>query len=303
LRLVYYSLVVSPNGEPERQWIRSLRSLRRHSGAISVLLFVYGRETPAAVRDEAARGDARVVELGDYRDHLRSLSPHWQTLAFFPTFARVLSLHHLPTQDVSQLLYLDCDTFFLGDVEALFDRYQACDWYAREEPATGHSRYRTDSAHVDEGALDAIVQAQGLRPVIPFNSGVCLLNNGIWRQLDRLRPAFLDLVWRLLVGLHLEAEVRSSAEVPLRTSLAHNMTQLDRSRAVHYPSRNPWIVDQVALWLILGRLRLAQGLLEERDVPLGADFFDAVADGRRWIVAHYFSSLESAFFEAVEEGS
>jgi hypothetical protein len=300
LRLVYYSLAVSQEGRPERQWGISVRSLRRHNKSIPIYLFVYGAETPASVREVAAHGNVTVCELGRYDAYLKRISPHGSMLALSPLLHKILSLRHLPDRELSQVLYLDCDTFFLDDVEKLFDRYGSCDWYAREEPCTSRSRSGADPLHVDEDALRRIARAEGLRPIAPFNSGVWLLNNASWRSLDRLGTTFLDVVWRLVLGWDQKtADLHSAMELRIAAALADAAAALDRSRALPYPAGSLWMVDQIALWLLLGGLPLSGGLLDEHDVPQGDDALDAVANGRGWIVAHYFRVLENAFFEVM----
>jgi hypothetical protein len=301
LTLVYYSLSVSPDGAQERQLIRSLKSLRRHNSTIPVFIFVYGSEAPKSVRREAARSSAVVTELGEYAHYLSRLSPYATALARHPCLHKLLSLRHLPTVDVSQVLYLDCDTYFLGDVEKLFRCNRVQDWYAREEPGTRRSPLGADRAHLDEDALRVIAKAEGLRRITPFNSGVWLMNNGSWRDLDRLRATFLDFVWRLLVGRCLAGGEQTTFDLQVSAAVVATATELDWKRALPCPSRSGWIVDQIALWLTVGKLTRSQGLFDRCDVVQSGEFVEALAVGGRWVVAHYFKVMEQCFWEAMVE--
>jgi hypothetical protein len=266
-----------------------------------VSLFVYGAETPESVREEAVRSDAVVTELGEYSTYLSRISPYGTALALNPRLHKILSLHHLPAVNPSQVLYLDCDTFFLDDVEKLFDCYRLHDWYAREEPGTRRSRRGSDPTHLDEDALRAIAESEGVRPIAPFNSGVWLMNNGSWRDLDRLRVTFLDFVWRLLVGKHLAGGEETAFDLRIGAAVVAAATELDWTRALPYPSRNGWIIGQVALWLTVGKLSRSHGLLEEHDVPQSGEFIEVLSQRRRWIVAHYFSVMDQLFWKTLAE--
>jgi hypothetical protein len=300
LRVVYYSLAVSADGRQERQWVDSVRSLRRHNDGIPVFLVVYGVETPSCVREEAGRSNAVLVELGDYASYLRRFVPQATALALYPTLHKILSLRHLPTADVSQVLYVDCDTFFFDNVEQLFSTYQRCDCYAREEPMTSRSRHGIDRGHVDEGALRRIAAQERLQPVAPFNSGVWLMNNGSWREVDRLRATFLEFVWRLLVGRYLAGGEETTFDLIVGARIVAAADEFDWARALPYPSTNGWIIDQVALWLALGQLPLSHGLLEEGDVGQGAELLATSPRNVRRILGHYFSAMERSFRETID---
>jgi hypothetical protein len=299
MRFVYYSLANAPGSPWEQQWMQSIRSLRRYNATVPVYLFLYNGAS-AELMEEAARRGVVVHYIGDYCSYLSGLHVRGSILALFPTFHKFLSLTHGPMRDVSQVLYLDCDTFFFDDVELLFDRHSSCDWCAREEPRSQRSHYGNDPSHIDELVLGGIAAREGLRLIAPFNSGVCVLNNGIWRSFDRIRISNLDLAWRLLAGCELGANNGVERDQTIRSAVLDAITDHDRSRALQYPSSNPWIIEQIALWLALGHLpQLSQGLLSQDDVAQGGEFRDALESGSRYVVAHYFSNLEDEFFHAV----
>jgi hypothetical protein len=127
-----------------------------------------------------------------------------------------------------------------------------------------------------------------------------VLNNGIWHSFERIRISNLDLAWRLLAGCELGANNGAERDQTIRSAVLNAITEHDRSRALQYPSSNPWIIEQITLWLALGHLpQLSQGLLSRDDVAQGGEFRDTLESGGRCVVAHYFSNLEDEFFRAV----
>lgn len=300
MKLIYYSLATPGGSACDQQWIQSIRSLRRHNSRIPVHLALYD-SAPEAILWEARRWNVTVHYLGSYPEYLDSLYLRGRLLASYPTFHKFLSLHHLPLGEVSQVLFLDCDTFFFADIEALFDFHQSHHWYAREEPASARSYLEPDPFHIDENALDAIVRAEGLRPIFPFNSGVFLLNHGLWNALEPLRIPYLDFAWRLLMGQQLApVPERSSWDVELQRSVLSAATAYDHARALHYPSRNHWIIEEIALWLTLGHVPgLSQGLLSRDLVAQNGEFRDVLRPGGGCVAVHYFNSQETDFFSTV----
>ena len=296
MKLVYYSLALQDRSPLENQWLQSIRGLRRYNQKIAVHLVVYGG-VPSRIRSEADRSEVVVHELADYAEYLSGISEKGSILAKYRTFHKFLSLGHLPTQGLSQILYLDCDTFFFDDVGKLFQFYSSCDWYAREEPYSRQSHLGYDPAYLDETALECAARKEGLAQVLPFNTGVCLLNNGVWDRLQQLQSTYLDFAWRLFAGMDLNAPVALKKEaIPAKiggtTSLGQPPTENDRSRVLKHPSSNPWIIDQVALWMTLGDLRpMSQGFFDRKHVAQNGEIITALENGRGCIVAHYFSNL------------
>jgi hypothetical protein len=301
VRLVYYSLANSPDGVREKQWTQSIRSFRRHNRAIPVWLFLFNGATAELLR-EAERQDVHVRYLGDYGEFFRQTHGRGSVLALYPTFHKFLVLSHAQLNDVTQVLYLDCDTFFFDDVNRLFDQYSANHWYAREEPSSRRSHFRYDPNHIDEDLLVHITRCEGLRHVHPFNSGVCLLNHGIWHDLEHLRIPYLDIAWRLLCGRELNGHNGALVHDPeIQQAVMNMITDFDRAHALPYPSLNTWIIEQIALWLALGHLPdFSVGTLSRSDVPQGGEFHDVLRSRQRCILAHYFSCTASEFFEAVQ---
>ena len=56
-----------------------------------------------------------------------------------------------------------------------------------------------------------------------------------------------------------------------------------------FPSKNPWIIEEVALWLTLGRLSwLTHDILSRQDVVQGSEYSSQAG----YLLAHYFSRNE-----------
>jgi hypothetical protein len=296
MKLVYYSLANSPDARLERQWIQSIRSLRQYNGQVAVALLLYNGAS-TALYEECSRFGVTVYPMGSYKESLARLYVQGCSLAVLPTFHKFLALDHTSLYQVSQLLYVDCDTWFFGDVDILFERYRDADWYAREEPSSRLSKYGADPRHIDEEALASLAQSVGARSVPPFNTGVCLMNHGIWQQLDKLRVTYLDLAWRLLCGTQLGVGQRVADDPEMRSSVLSALTSTDRFRALPYPSTNIWIIDEIALWLALGRLaHFSLGIMSQTDLAQGGEFAEGAG---RSVLAHYFSTQEEQFFRVV----
>lgn len=299
VRLVYYSLAHFPDDSREKQWIQSIRSLRLYSPAIPVWLLLFNGASTELLR-EAEMRDVHVQILGDYEEFLRRAHARGSILSLYPTFHKFLALEHLPLPSLNQLLYLDCDTFFFNNVNLLFEEHSTHDWYAREETRSTRSQIGYNPNHVDELLLKYIARSEGLRYVPPFNSGVCLLNHGIWNSLNGLRDNYLGLAWRLLCGRELSGREYNLHDPQIHPAVLDAVTDSDRSTALPYPSANDWIIEQIALWLALGRLpNFSLGTLSPAQVSQGGEFEATIAPHHRCVLAHYFNGAEQRFFSAV----
>ena len=299
MRLIYYSLAYSGGSVCEHQWIQSIRSLRRYNPTIPVFLFLYTGASPALL-NQADRSRVNVRYLGDYRECLQRMHVRGSVLALYPTFHKFFPLGEGPLDAASQLLYLDCDTFFFDDAEALFHTYRGQDWNAREEPLSRRSHYGYNPSHIDESSLESIARRERLQLISPFNSGVCLLNNPVRIGFDRVRVNFLDLAWRLLVGRELSTRTTFGSNVQIQKAVLEAIGAVDRQRALPYPSSNSWILEQIALWLALGHLpQISHGLMSREHVVQGGEFQEPFGYGHRCVVAHYYSHLTAQFFSAV----
>ena len=66
MNIAYYSLTCDPAGTHERQWQRSIRSLRRHNQTVPVALCLYGPAGNSTLGVAEQCGVA-VHQMGDYR--------------------------------------------------------------------------------------------------------------------------------------------------------------------------------------------------------------------------------------------
>jgi hypothetical protein len=299
MKAVYYSLVLT--AEPtvhQNQWIRSIGSLRRFNTTIPVHLFLFNEPTPA-ILEKADECEVIVHRLGSYRDCLREIGgEEGAALSCIPTLNKLIPLGYF-AQSVSQVLFLDCDTFFFGDVATLFAKYQARHLYARETPHSRRSvflEYRP--SEIDEDALDRIAADRGTRPVPPYNTGVILLNQGVSADLFALRKEFLRYAWRLILGASLSPDM--SLPLELRNFLA-TMPLNRLGDPIKFPSKNYWILDEIALSLTLGRIPdLSHGQFPMEDVLQNGEFMIYRSYRTKCTVVHYLRGNEALFLKDTE---
>lgn len=298
MKLVYYSLAALGNHACERQWVQSIRSLRRHNQSIPVCLVIWGTPNPQTVR-EAERQGVRVIDAGPYRRLFAHLPPAWaEVLALNPTLHKIPALRHCTGYRPGQVLYLDCDTYFFGDVEILFDLYSGRHFLAREEPGSRRSHYGYDPAYIDEDVLTQVARSEGLAPIPPYNTGVIVMNGGLWDHLCALADYFLLCVWRLMVGLRWAAPLGAAVDDTVRPLLDRGATEQDRRHRLVFPSSNAWIVEEIALWLTLGRVAgLTHDVFQRTHVAQNGEALEiGTRPGRLPVVAHYFGGWEQRFF-------
>src|SRR5450432_3836341 len=248
VEMVYYSLASGGGPKYERQWTQSVRSLRSYNRAVEVHLFLYGSATRSILR-EVGRQAVVLHQTADYSSCLRELMPvaHAAALAHYPVLHKVLSLRRLPSGKSSRVLYLDCDTFFFGDVAALFDKCRTHDFYAREEPWSRRSHYGYRANYLDEGQLQRTALAQGLAYVPPYNAGVYMMNHGLAHRLAAASRQYLGFAWRLLTTLCTESPLREAVSPELADAVRRALRRPDVRSRLAYPSGNWWIVEQIAM--------------------------------------------------------
>jgi hypothetical protein len=293
---VYYAMTLDERSIVERQWIQSIRSLRRYSRDVRVLLVVYGEPQPATMEEAAASG-VEVVRLGAYDRAFRDLPPHWtRTLSRCAAVPKYLALRHGVAGEPGPVLYVDCDTFFFEAPERLMAAYSDVDFCAREEPGSRRSHYNYDPSHLDEDLLRHIARDDGVIPIEPYNTGVMVMNGGLASTLAWLVDDFLWYCWRFLVGAALwrpESMLDGAQLAYVRADASPS----DELTALPFPCEDAWVVDQVAWWLTLGRVPgLRHRPLSREDVAQNGEFVDG--HGGRMLV-HYYSSGEAAFFSRV----
>ena len=177
--------------------------------------------------------------------------------------------------DTCNILYVDSDTIFYGDVAYLFDHYNYAEVFGREEfgfrhdPNTGGGKnIRKALDYVDQ----CIEEAGGHGHIYKYCMGVMLFNRGV----------HLDVVDRL-------------------GELVELMFKLKDGK-ISYPVPNPRIVDEYAMWVILSRLGVFGELFGVQDVTQGyveqkhQEFFNP-------IVLHYTTKGEQQLAQDEERFS
>lgn len=292
MTIVYYSLTADADGTHERQWARSVTTLRRHNADVPVVLCLWGPARRATV-ETAARCDVRIAQLGPYAGAFAELPMHWRSaLAAFPTMHKLPSLQHMhDSSPADRYVYLDCDTYLYGDVVTLAELHPV-DWVAREEPCTRRSPFGYDPAYLDEDAFSGLAAAEGVVAVAPYNTGVFVLSHQAARTLLAVLEDFFWYAWRLLLGAALQRP-HLFGDVATVRAIVDSAAPREHALALPYPSTNLWIVEQIATWLALGRVPgLSHTAFSTRQVVQSNEF---LTEPPGYLAAHYFSSLADHF--------
>ena len=243
----------------------SIRSLREFNNEIPVYLFC---DDPALIPPYFSfHYDVNVIPFEKAYNHGLLFLYKWFNLKFFDK--------HSGEFDDANILYLDSDTVFYGDVEYLFDHYNYARVFGREEFGFRHDPNIGGGKNIRE-ALDyvdqCIKEAGGKEQIYKYCTGVMLFNN----------------------GLHLDIIDRLGEMVELMLKL--------RDGKLPYPVPNPRILDEYALWIILSRIGAYAGLFGAQDVTQGyieqkhEEFFNP-------IVIHYTTKGEQIMAEEDERFS
>ena len=267
--IVFYSYKINRNSHINDHELKrldhSISSLRRFNHEIPVYLFC---DDPEFIPPYfSLEYDVRVLPFEKAHNHGMLFIHKWYNLKFFDKRSGEF--------DSSNILYVDSDTLFYGDVQYLFDHYNYAEVFGREEfgfrhdPNTGGGKdIRKALDYVDQ----CIVDAGGKTQVYKYCLGVMLFNNGL----------HLDIIDRLgeLVELMLKI----------------------KDRKIPYPVPNPRIIDEYAMWVILSRIGVIGGLFGVQDVTQGyveqkhEEFFNP-------IVLHYTTKGEQKLAEEDERYS
>ena len=126
---VYYSLVADADGRRERQWARSVGTLRQYNRDVTVVLCLYGGARPETFA-AAGEADVHIQSMGELAEAYGDVPAHWRAaLLAFPHLHKLLSLRAFASdRSLDRLIYLDCDTYFFADVANLAGRYRGHDW-------------------------------------------------------------------------------------------------------------------------------------------------------------------------------
>ena len=200
---VFYSLACGGSKIAPVQLARSLQSLRRFNPDMPVFVFLFGEPPPGFV-EALGQLNAEVRPLGDHRAYIARTQPdRAEIFGLDPKIHRWLVLDEPELEACARLLYIDSDTFFFAPASNLFDRYQDADLYAREEPFSRRSIHGYNPSCVDEDGIAELREREGLSPVPPFNTGVCLLTRAMADAITTIVPRYFDYLFRFLTWFHL----------------------------------------------------------------------------------------------------
>ena len=256
MNIVYYSYKTNHhdhiNEHEIKRFEHSIRTLREFNNEIPVYLFC---DDPELIPPYfSLEYDVRVRPFEKAHTHGMLFIYRWFNLQFFDK----------PEYDDANILYVDSDTVFYGDVQYLFEHYNYAKVFGREEfgfrhdPNTGGGKnIRKALDYVDQ----CITEAGGKGHIYKYCMGVMLFNNGFHE----------DIIDRLEELVKLMEQIKAF-ELP-------------------YPVPNPRIVDEYAMWIILSRIGVTGGLFGVQDVTQGyveqkhKEFFNP-------IVMHYTTKGE-----------
>jgi hypothetical protein len=151
---------------------------------------------------------------------------------------------------------------------------------------------------LDEDAFRALTKPLEVEPIPPYNSGAFLVNGSVRTALVALRDVFFSFAWRLAAGASLRFDLRVPPELRSRAS---EWLKISGNQPIAYPSNKFWILEQIALWLTLGRIpSLSHGQFAPDDVLQGQEFV-LFRSWRNWCtLAHYYNCNESQFLSAAK---
>ena len=262
--IVYYSTKMNKYAHVNEHEIKrlehSIRSLREFNNEIPVYLFC---DDPSFIPSYFTTDlSVKVVPFVEGNDHGFIFIYRWINLRYFEDMD-------------ANILYVDSDTLFYGDVQYLFDHYNYADVFGREEfgfrhdPNTGGGKnIRKALDYVDQ----CIEEAGGKGHIYKYCMGVMLFNKGV----------HLDIIDRLGELVELMLKVKDGK--------------------ISYPVPNPRIIDEYAMWVILSRIGVHGGLFGVQDVTQGyveqkhQEFFNP-------IVIHYTTKGEQQLAQDEERFS
>ena len=267
MNIVFYSYKKNRNDHINDHEMKrldhSISSLREFNNEIPVYLFC---DDPAIVPLYfRTHYDVNVLPFENQVRHGMLFIYKWFNLQFFQK----------EEYQKANILYLDSDTVFYGDVQYLFDHYNYAEVFGREEFGFRHDPNIGGGKNIRK-ALDyvdhCIRDIGGHEHVYKYCTGVMLFNNGLHMDLIDYLGELVELMFKLKDG-----------KLP-------------------YPVPNPRIVDEYALWVILSRIGAYPGLFGAQDVTQGyveqkhEEFFNP-------IVIHYTTKGEQIMAESDEKFS
>ena len=250
--LVYYSYKKSNhdhiNDHELKRFEHSIRTLREFNDEIPVYLFC---DDPAFIPLYfRTHYNVNVLPLVKQVKHGMLFIYRWFNLNYF--------------KEEANILYVDSDTVFYGDVQYLFDHYNYAEVFGREEFGFRHDPNTGGGKNIRE-ALDyvdqCIEEAGGQGHIYKYCMGVMLFNRGVHLDIVERLGELVELMFKLKDG-----------KIP-------------------YPVPNPRIIDEYAMWVLLSRMGVFGELFGIQDVTQGyveqkhEEFFNP-------IVLHYTTKGE-----------
>ena len=250
--IVFYSYKKSIhdhiNDHELKRFEHSIRSFRDFNDEIPVYLFC---DDPAFIPLYfRTHYNVNVLPLVKQVKHGMLFIYRWFNLNYF--------------KEEANILYVDSDTVFYGDVQYLFDHYNYAEVFGREEfgfrhdPNTGGGKNIRDALdYVDQ----CIEEAGGQGHIYKYCMGVMLFNRGVHLDIVERLGELVELMFKLKDG-----------KIP-------------------YPVPNPRIIDEYAMWVLLSRMGVFGELFGVQDVTQGyveqkhEEFFNP-------IVLHYTTKGE-----------
>lgn len=302
MNIVTYSL--SSNGPAQKtgyheQLNYSVKSLRIYNKNVPIHVFLYGEHPSGFIAEIEDRG-VSVHQMGAYVDAIKRIRPRaFRALAHYPVIHKWLNFSELERLAPSQILQTDCDTFFFDDVSLLFEHYSERQFYAREEPGSKASHYGYDPFYVNEDALFTLARREGAVEINPYNIGVCILNYGLWTEIAKRNDMFLSYIFRFVASMARNPQTREKLWPDLAELLAQDLVEEPEVSELPFPSSNLWILEQVALWLTLGRISgLTHGFLSRKHVIQGAE---EAGPSKTKVVHHYYGMDKIAFLSEISK--
>ena len=250
--IVFYSYKKSIhdhiNDHELKRFEHSIRSLRDFNDEIPVYLFC---DDPAFIPLYfRTHYNVNVLPLVKQVKHGMLFIYRWFNLNYF--------------KEEANILYVDSDTVFYGDVQYLFDHYNYAEVFGREEFGFRHDPNTGGGKNIRE-ALDyvdqCIEEAGGQGHIYKYCMGVMLFNRGVHLDIVERLGELVELMFKLKDG-----------KIP-------------------YPVPNPRIIDEYAMWVLLSRMGVFGELFGVQDVTQGyveqkhEEFFNP-------IVLHYTTKGE-----------
>lgn len=280
------------------QLIISINSLRTHNTDIAIVVFCHG-VIPEGLSACCAHYNVSIHQTEDYAELLRGYGTNGYTaLARYPLLHKFMNFAPMLAWGVDQVLSCDCDTIFFQDPEILFERYGVtATLVAREEVGSSRNLHGPNTDLLDEMLLAQLAEHEGCAFIPPFNLGLVLINDLQHVDWSSCQWHIVDYAWRLVSWMACNPLLADApyAEYEGLAEAQKVLTPLDQQRALPYPSANRWILDEVALWLALGRLNnITTADFLPSDVVQNGELDPHVPDTGNATVWHYFSTNSAA---------